>query len=132
MSYNSINDNPPHIRMDRQVLTWGFFIMERIMGTPKSLSCNELLQLFSSRGMRVDELDSLKIQHILLYDEKGGQEKPTNGASIVILIVMELVKMINSKYNWNRIQNVISSICSNDEEAQLLGFKNKESVDLFR
>lgn len=170
------------------------------MGTPKSLSCNELLQLFSSRGMRIDEVDSLKIQHInyyklkefaepfatysddgainyncvhfstvlkryqieilseknltylaniynctnlelvswlkcihfirnicahnsnlidiklktkpklrstwkerLFYDEKGGQEKPTNGASIVILIVMELVKMINSKYNWNRI-----------------------------
>ena len=68
----------------------------------------------------------------LFYDEKGGHEKPTNGASIVILIVMELVKMINSKYNWNRIQNVISSICSNDEETQLLGFKNKKSVDLLR
>ena len=66
----------------------------------------------------------------LFYDEKGGQEKPTNGASIVILIVMELVKMINSKYNWGRIQKVISSICSNDEEAQLFGFKNKKSADL--
>ena len=66
----------------------------------------------------------------LFYDEKGGQEKPINGASIVILIVMELVKMINSKYNWSRIQKVISSICSNDEEAQLFGFKNKKSVDL--
>ena len=66
----------------------------------------------------------------LFYDEKGGQEKPTNGVSIVILIVMELVKMINSKYNWGRIQKVISSICSNDEEAQLFGFKNKKSVDL--
>ena len=100
------------------------------MGTPKSLSCNELLHLFSSRGMRVDGVDNHKIQHILFYDEKGGQKKRTNGASIVILIVMELVKMINSKYNWSRIQNVISSICSNDEEAQLFGFKNKKSVDL--
>ena len=26
MPYNKFNDNPPpHIRMDRQVLTWGFF-----------------------------------------------------------------------------------------------------------
>ena len=52
--------------MDRQVLTWGFFIMERIMGTPKSLSCNELLQLFSSRGMRVDEEIVLRFNILII------------------------------------------------------------------
>ena len=44
--------------------------MERIMGTPKSLSCNELLHLFSSRGMRIDGVDNHKIQHINYYKLK--------------------------------------------------------------
>lgn len=62
----------------------------------------------------------------LFYDEKGGQEKPTNGASIVILIVMELVKMINSKYNWSAFKKLLVAYTVMMKKHSCLGLKTKK------
>ena len=47
--------------------------------------------------------------------------------AFVLLIIMELVNQINSKYQLNKIEKSIESICKNDHSANLLGFKSKQS-----
>lgn len=62
-------------------------------------------------------------------------EKPSSKLAIVIMIIVELVIKINSKYQWNGIQGVIKNLCrDNDERAKLLGFKScytaRKSIDI--
>lgn len=62
-------------------------------------------------------------------------EKPSSKLAVVIMIIVELVIKINSKYQWNGIQGVIKNLCrDNDERAKLLGFKScyiaRKSIDI--
>lgn len=51
--------------------------------------------------------------------------KPSDRLAVVIIIVVQLVNKINSKYSWKRIQKSIQNICKNNENrAFLLGFKS--------
>lgn len=69
----------------------------------------------------------LKILNEVTTTAKDGSiiRKPSSKLAIVIMIVVELVIKINSKYQWDDIQRVIKNLCrDNDERAKLLGFKS--------
>ena len=57
-------------------------------------------------------------------------KKPTNRLSIIIVILIELVKQINPKYQWQDIQSSIRNLCKkNEERANLLGFNSVISAN---
>lgn len=79
----------------------------------------------------------LKILNEVTTTAKDGSiiKKPSSKLAIVIMIIVELVIKINSKYQWTDIQRVIKNLCrDNDERAKLLGFKSyytaRKAVDL--
>ncbi|MEK1294291.1 Abi family protein [Limosilactobacillus fermentum] len=65
-----------------------------------------------------------------LYSIKGKNGlRPTNRLAVVIFILVTLVGAVNSKYRWKDINNNIWNICdSDDNKAQMIGFKNCESA----
>lgn len=69
----------------------------------------------------------LKILNEVTTIAKDGSiiKKPSSKLAVVIMIVVELVIKINSKYQWDDIQRVIKNLCrDNDERAKLLGFSS--------
>lgn len=64
----------------------------------------------------------------LFFVKTGNMCKPTDRLAIVILIVMELVQVINDRYQWREIQHSIKSICKDDTRANLMGFKTKNDA----
>ena len=52
----------------------------------------------------------------------------TNRVAIAILIIKQMMAVINPTYSFKKINHSLKKLCSNDQEAQQLGFKDKNSI----
>ncbi|WP_019785211.1 Abi family protein [Streptococcus sobrinus] len=68
------------------------------------------------------------LYYIESTNENQTIRKPSNKLAVIIIIVVELVNQINSKYKWQNIQSSICSLCKNEERAFLLGFSSLDSA----
>lgn len=66
----------------------------------------------------------------IMYHEIKGAKKATNRFAIVLLIIIELVQQINPDYDWDYLYQTINEICIDDKTAKLLGFQNRDKVQL--
>ena len=53
----------------------------------------------------------------------------TNRIAVVICIILKLMKAINSKYQFHRLRNSITSFANDDAAANIYGFKDKAELE---
>lgn len=71
-------------------------------------------------------------EYLYIFENKGGDVKPTNRLAVVLLVLRHFIEVINPKYNWWNVNQSIWRLASKkDKKAQLLGFKDLESLKHF-
>lgn len=70
-----------------------------------------------------DYQDSLYCSH------SSGRLLYTNRIAVVICIILKLMETINSKYQFHRLHNSITSFVNDDASANIYGFKDKNKLE---